>query len=110
MILLIIAVITAIVIGALTHVAMLGIVLGVIVAGVYYVRDVKRHPRVPCRVCTGSGGENSRIGGGRWIRRPSGDCWCCGGKKAHPRPALRFLDPGQHRSIKAEVDRAKGKT
>ena len=85
-------------------------VLGVITAGFWYRRDVKRHPRVACRVCSGGGDEKSKIGGSGWFRRPFGNCWCCGGRKAHPRLALRFIDSGKHRDIKAEIARAKGKT
>lgn len=84
--------------------------LGLIAAGAWYIRDVKRHPVVRCRVCSGGGDEKSRLGGSGWFRRPFGNCWCCGGKKVHPRPALRFLDAGKYRKIQAEVRQAKGKT
>jgi hypothetical protein len=95
--------------GALLHLGMFGVVPGVLAAVLYYVRDVKRHQRVPCRVCTGSGDEHSRLGGGGWFRRPFGNCWCCGGRKSHPRLALRIIDPAAHERIKNEIERAKGK-
>lgn len=82
--------------------------LTVLLALAYYWRDVRRHPRVRCRVCSGGGGHHSRIGGGRYLRRPFGDCWCCGGRKAHPRLAARLLDPEGHRKIKADI--AKGRS
>lgn len=85
-------------------------VLGAAVFGAWYVRDVKRHARVGCRICSGGGDEYSKIGGGGWFRRPLGDCWCCGGRKTHPRLALRIIDPAAHRRIKNEIARAKGKT
>lgn len=84
-------------------------VLGVIVAGLYYRYDVKRHPRVPCRVCKGGGGKDSRLGGGGWFRRPFGDCWCCGGRKAHPRFGLRVIDQQQYQRIRQEIGQARGR-
>lgn len=111
MILLAIIAVTAIVTGGLTGSVAAGVVIGVLAAGVYYWRDVRRHPLVACRVCSGGGAEKSQIAraGSKLIRNPFGDCWCCGGRKVHPRPALRFLDSGQYKRIKAEITRAKGK-
>jgi hypothetical protein len=82
--------------------------LGVVAAAGYYRWDVRRHPRVRCRPCTGSGGHESRLGGRGWFRRPFGDCWCCGGRKSHPRLAARLLDPEGYRKIRAEIE--KGRT
>ena len=83
--------------------------LGAAVFGGWYYFDVKRHERVPCRVCSGGGARYSRIGGWRWFRRPFGDCWCCGGRKSHPRLALRVISPAAHQRIKNEIERAKGR-
>jgi hypothetical protein len=72
---------------------------------------VKRHPRVACRICSGGGDERSRLGRkGSLIRNPFGNCWCCGGRKAHPRLALWLVDNTEHKKIRAEIARAKGKT
>lgn len=103
-------VVAAGVLGASAHLGYAGLAAGVVVAAFWYRHDVKRHPRVRCRVCAGSGDEHSRIGGSGQFRRPFGNCWCCGGRKAHPRLALRIVDPGRHRDIKNEIARAKGKT
>ena len=80
-----------------------GVVLAIPVTGAYYWRDVRRRPRVPCRFCAGSGSTGSRLGGGGFFRRPFGDCWCCGGTKAHARLALRFIDSGRYQSIRTEI-------
>lgn len=85
-------------------------VLAALAALAYYVLDVRRNQRVACRVCGGSGIRGSRLKGGKWFRRPFRDCWCCGGKKAHPRLALRVLDPGRYNSIRNEIRRARGKS
>lgn len=106
MILIAIFAVTAIVIGGLTHVTVLGIILGVVVTAWYYVHDVKRHPRVSCRFCGGSGDHQSRLGGGR-LRRPAGNCGHCGGKKGVPRPALRLIDNGERKRILAAITTAK---
>ena len=46
------------------------IVIGLIVAGVaLWVRDVRRHPRVPRRGCNGTG-----ISRSRWNRKAVGPC------------------------------------
>jgi hypothetical protein len=97
----------AIVTGGLTHVAAAGIVLGALAAGGYWVHDVKRRPRVACRVCKGSGDSRSRIGGFGPFRRPAGDCGHCGGKKGFPRPALRLVDGGERKKILDGIRRAK---
>lgn len=97
---------TAFVTGGLTHLPVLGIIFGVIVTGVYYVRDVRRHPKVACRVCSGSGDKVSPIFGGPF-RRPRGACGHCGGKKGFPRPALQLIDPGRRRKILDEIAKAK---
>jgi hypothetical protein len=106
MILIVIFLVTAFAVGGLTHVAAAGIVLGVVATGAYYVHDVHRHPKVACRACGGSGDKVSHIGGGP-LRRPRGACGHCGGKKGFPRPALRLLDGGQAKRIRAEIARAK---
>lgn len=87
-------------------------VLAALAAVAWYLADVRRHPRVACRWpgCKGSGASYSRVGDGRWLRRPFGDCRCCGGKKAHPRLALRVVAPDRYKSIRTEIERAKGKT
>lgn len=82
-----------------------GIVLAVPAAGVYYWRDVRRRPRVPCRMCTGSGASASHLGGGRYFRKPFGDCRCCGGTKAHARLALWLIDGDRYRTIRDEIRR-----
>jgi len=106
MILIVIFAVTAIVIGGLTHVAVLGIILGAVAAGAYYRHDVKRHPRVACRFCGGSGDHVSRLGGG-WSRRPAGACGHCGGKKGVPRPALRIIDSSERKKILTAIATAK---
>jgi hypothetical protein len=106
MILIVIFAVVAIVFGSLTHVPVLGIVFGVIATGAYYVHDVKRHPRVACRVCHGSGDKVSRVGGGV-TRRPRGACSHCGGKKGVPRPALRLIDNSERKKILAGIIQAK---
>jgi hypothetical protein len=97
---------TLFVTGGLTHLPVLGVVLGVVVTGSYWVHDVKRHPKVACRVCGGSGDKVSRIGGGPF-RRPRGACGHCGGKKGFPRPGLAIIDPAGRRKILDEIVRAK---
>lgn len=82
-------------------------VLAIPAALLYWRWDVKRHPRIPCRFCSGSGDHHSKIGGGR-IRRPFGDCWFCGGCKAFPRPGLRFIDRKRYDEIKVAI--AKGRS
>lgn len=80
-----------------------------VLAGVgvgWYIRDVKKHRMVRCRVCSGGGDEKSLISG-KWLRTPFGDCWCCGGRKAHPRLALRVIAPAEHKRITEEIRRAK---
>src|SRR5690348_7844477 len=106
MILVVIFAVTAIVTGGLTNLPVLGIIAGIIAAGGYYWHDVKRRPKVACRVCGGSGDSVSRLGGGP-LRRPVGPCSHCGGKKGFPRPALRLLDSGKRRKILDEIDRAR---
>lgn len=107
MILIVIFAVTAVAVAAVTHVTVLGIILGVIAAGWYYVRDVKRHPRVSCRFCGGSGDHQSRLGRGVMLRRPAGNCGHCGGKKGVPRPALWLVDSGQRKKIIAGIVTAK---
>jgi hypothetical protein len=87
----------------------LALVTSVAAALIWYRRDVRRHPRVRCRMCAGGGDSRSRLGGKGWFRRPFGDCWCCGGRKAHPRLAARFLDPEGYRKIRAEIERGRTK-
>lgn len=82
-------------------------VLGVIIAFAYYRHDVRRNPRVRCRVCKGSGDNMSRLGGAGWLRRPFGNCLCCGGQKSHPRLGARFLAKDQYRDIKNEIRNAR---
>lgn len=103
--------VVAIVVSALTHAAVPGIACGGAAAVLYYIRDVKRHPRVRCRWpgCGGSGSHDSRLGGGKLFRRPSGDCRCCGGRKSHPRLALRLADPDRYAEIRAEIEKGKAK-
>lgn len=87
----------------------LGIVawLAAIPAALLYWRwDIRRHPLVRCRFCSGSGVHSSRIGGG-WLRRPLGDCRFCGGRKGTPRPALRWVDRRRYDEIKDSI--AKGR-
>ena len=83
--------------------------LGVIIAVIYLRYDVRRNPRVRCRVCKGSGDNDSKLGGTGWIRRPFGDCWCCGGRKSHPRLAGRIFAPAQYKAIKDEIRNARGR-
>lgn len=106
MILIVIFAVTAIAVGGLTHVPVLGIILGAVLAVRYYVYDVKRHPRVACPVCKGSGDKKSRLGGGR-LRRPMGACGHCGGKKGVPRLALRVLDNDARKKILTAIATAK---
>ena len=106
MILIVIFAVVAVVTGGLTNVPVLGIVLGIAAAAGYWVHDVKRHPKVACRVCGGSGDKLSRIQGSL-IRRPRGACGHCGGKKGFPRPALRVIDGEQARRIRDEIAKAK---
>lgn len=106
MILIAIFAVTAIGIGGLTHVPVLGIILGVVATGIYYRHDVRRHPRVACRACGGSGDHVSRVGGGP-LRRPRGACGACGGKKGVPRPALRLVDGSERKKILAAIATAK---
>ena len=106
MILVVIFAVTAIAIGGLTHVTAAGIVLGIVATAAYYRYDVRRHPRVACRVCGGSGDKVSRLGGG-WTRRPRGACGHCGGKKGFPRPALRVFDSARRKQIMSDISRAK---
>ena len=108
MILIVIFAVTAVVTGGLTHTAVLGIVLGVVTTAVYYVHDVKRHPKVACRACGGSGDHASLVGGGL-LRRPAGACGHCGGKKGVPRLALRLIDNGEREKILAAIASAKKK-
>lgn len=82
-------------------------VLAVPAAFLYWRWDVKRHPRVRCRACGGSGDHRSKMGGGQ-LRRPFGDCWLCGGRKAFPRPGLRFVDRKRYDEIKGAI--AKGRS
>jgi hypothetical protein len=81
--------------------------LAALAAGGYYAWDVRRRPRVPCRACQGSGSNASRLGGSGWFRRPFGDCRCCGGRKSHPRLALRLLAPARYKDIKAEITKGR---
>ena len=74
----------------------------------YFWYDVRHNPRVPCRVCKGSGRQGSRLGGGRHFRRPYRKCRCCGGRKGHPRLAARVLDPRGFRRVRDEVRKARG--
>ena len=85
--------------------AVAAVVLAVLVTGMYYWRDVRRRPRVPCRPCTGSGASRSRLGGAGYFRRPFGNCWCCGGTKAHARLALRVIDHSRYQAIRDEIRR-----
>ena len=82
-------------------------VLAAVAAVAWYVRDVKRHPVVSCRACKGSGANFSKIGGGKWFRRPLGDCWCCGGRKGHPRLALYVIDRNRWDEIRGKVARGR---
>lgn len=88
-------------------VAIVVIIAAVIGGLAYYRYDVKRRPRRPCRWpgCQGSGISSSRIG--RGLSRPFGSCWCCGGRKSHPRPALRFVDADAYRQLRGEVRQAR---
>jgi hypothetical protein len=106
MILIVIFAVTAIVTGGLTHVPLLGVILGAVVTGVYWRHDVRRHPRVACRSCGGSGDHVSRVGGGL-LRRPRGACGHCGGKKGVPRPALMLVDSAERKRILAAIASAK---
>ena len=106
MILVIIFLVTAFVTGGLTHTAAAGIILGIVTAGGYWVYDVKRHPKVACRVCGGSGVKVSKVQGSL-IRTPVGDCGHCGGKKSFPRPALRVIDSSQRQQIMTGIRKAK---
>ena len=107
MVLIAIVAVTAIVVGGLTHAVTVGIVLGVILAGGYYLHDVRRNPKVACRRCGGSGDNLSRLGGGWLFRRPRGPCGHCGGKKGVPRPALRFIDNAERKKIRDAIRTAK---
>lgn len=91
------------------HLGWFAWVLGAGAAGLYYWHDVRRHPVVACRACKGDGGHGSKIGGAGWFRRPFGDCWCCGGRKAHPRLALRLIDSGKYRQIRNDISQARGR-
>lgn len=106
MIIIVIFAVVTVVVGGLTHVTAAGVILGAVAAGAYYVHDVKRHPRVACRACGGSGDHVSRIGGGV-TRRPRGACSHCGGKKGVPRPALRLIDNSERKKILAAIVTAK---
>jgi hypothetical protein len=106
MVLVVIFAVTAIAVGGLAHAPAVGIVLGIVAAAVYYRYDVRRHPRVACRACGGSGDHVSRLGGG-WLRRPRGACSHCGGKKGVPRPAHRLFDSGERKKILAAIGTAK---
>jgi hypothetical protein len=80
--------------------AVVWIIVAVVVVVLAYWRwDVWRRPHVPCRICKGSGGSFSRLGGGV-LRKPFGKCWCCKGAKSHPRLAARILTPGQYKAIR----------
>lgn len=83
-------------------------VLAVPAALLYWRWDIKRHPRVACRFCSGGGDHRSRLGGG-WFRRPFGDCRFCGGRKAFPRPGLRWVDRERYDEIKGAIARGKAK-
>jgi hypothetical protein len=82
--------------------------LAVPAALLYWRWDIKRHPRVRCRFCSGSGDHRSRLGGGRF-RKPFGDCWACGGRKAFPRPGLRFVDRKRYDEIKGAIAKGRSK-
>jgi len=87
--------------GALTW------VLAAAASVLYFCYDVRHNPRVPCRVCRGSGRQGSRLGGGRVFRRPYRMCRCCGGRKGHPRLAARIIDPASWHRIRDEVAKAR---
>lgn len=106
MVLIAVFAVTAVITGGLTHAPLAGIVIGVIAAGGYYRYDVRRHPRVACRACGGSGDKVSRLGGGPF-RRPRGPCSHCGGKKGVPRPALRLFDSDERKKILTAIATAK---
>lgn len=101
-------VIVAIAVTGMTHAVAAGIIAGLAVVGIWFARDVKRRPKVKCRDCGGSGDSNSvfRL---PFSRRPAGACGKCGGKKAAPRMALRFVDPGQRARILTEARNARNK-
>jgi hypothetical protein len=106
MILVVIFLVVAFVAGALTHVAAVAVVLGLVVTGGYWVYDVKRHPTVACRVCGGSGLKVSRVQTSV-TRTPAGLCGRCGGKKVFPRPALRVIDSSQREQIVSGIKKAR---
>jgi hypothetical protein len=106
MILVVIFLVVFVVMGALTHLPAVGIILGAVVTIAYWVYDVKRHQKVACRVCGGSGDKLSAVQGAL-IRRPRGPCGHCGGKKGFPRPGLRIVNSGQHKKLTSEIKRAK---
>lgn len=83
-------------------------VIGGAVAITYWVWDVRRHPRVQCRMCSGSGDHHSKLGGGQF-RRPFGDCWYCGGRKAFPRFGLRFVDRKRYDEIRSKISSGREK-
>jgi hypothetical protein len=101
--------VVTVVTGALTKVPAIGFTLGALATVAFYIRDVKRHNRVPCRWpgCRGSGAESSRIGGGDVFRNPFGDCWCCGGRKSHPRLALWLIDKNEYDRLRGEVKKGR---
>lgn len=81
---------------------------GAVAALLWYRWDVRRHPRVSCRMCRGSGDHRSGISG-KHVRTPFGDCWCCGGRKTHPRFAARLLDPAGHAEEKRRIEKGRAK-
>jgi hypothetical protein len=105
-------VVITVVVGTLTRAIAAGVAVGLAATVLYYLADVKRNPRVACRWpgCKGSGGNYSLIGRNGesgMFRNPFGDCWCCGGRKSHPRLALKFISPEEYRRIKGEVSKGR---
>lgn len=77
---------------------MTALILIVVIGAAAYLASLWVHPWRPCRACGGGGKARDRI----WSEA-HGTCPSCGGKGRHPRLAIRILQPGRYRRLRAAL-------